>query len=187
MEDNDLFFDGVTRSSPKSVLGVKLLICYALASLDEPIARQSFCAFLQKEGYVNFFTANTVLDELIADGTVVELDYHEKPSLQGTQKGKEIASTLENELYASVREGVVKGCLKLVSRERSERENDVIIEKKDDGYDVTLQIKNADEILLAVTVKVADALQAEQLKEGFLKSPGGLYSDIITRLTENAE
>ncbi len=39
--------------------------------------------------------------------------------------------------------------------------------------------------MLSLTLNVTDALQAEQLKEGFLNNPGALYSDIIDRLTGN--
>ncbi len=72
--------------------------------------------------------------------------------------------------------------MNVVARARSERENNVIITKKDDSCDVTFEIQSNGDVLLSLTLNVADVLQAEQLKDGFLDNPDELYSDIIDRL-----
>ena len=56
------------------------------------------------------------------------------------------------------------------------------IEKLEDSVNVTFEIESLGETLLSLTLNVADVLQAEQLKDGFLDDPGALYSDIIDRL-----
>ncbi len=182
MVDFDAFSGGIDNGSPRSMLGIKVLICYTLASVKVPVGRQNFCEFLQKEGYVNYFASNEALDELIRDGMVAALDFHNVDSVTVTPEGELNAHTLENEIYSSVREGVVKGALKLVARERTERENTVNIEKVENGYEVTFIIRNGDDVLMSLSLGVPDAPQAEQLKEGFLNSSSQLYSDIIERL-----
>ena len=89
---------------------------------------------------------------------------------------------LEKNLLPGVRERAVKTALNIVSRARSERENKVTIEKLEDGCNVTFEIESLGETMLSLTLNVADVLQAEQLRDGFLDDPGALYSDIIDRL-----
>lgn len=182
MAEFDAFTGGIDNGSPRSMLGIKVLICYALSSLKEPIGRQVFCEFLQKEGYVNYFAATEAIDELVRDGMITACDFHGKSSLSITQAGEQNAHALEDEIYSRIREGVVKGALKLSSRERTERENTADIVKTENGYDVIFKIKNGDEVLMSLSLSVFDIAQAEQLREGFFESPAALYTDIIDRL-----
>ena len=85
-------------------------------------------------------------------------------------------------MLPDVRDKAVKSALNIVARARSKRENKVLIEKVEDGCNVTFEIHSLGQTMLSLTLNVADEYQAEQLKDGFLDDPGALYSDIIDRL-----
>ncbi len=182
MFEFDAFAGGIEIGGLRNMLEIKILICYILNSVKTPMTRNQICDALQKTGLVNYFDTNSAIDELLENGTVKEQEYVGEMHLTVSQKGGTSAVQLQNTLLPGIRDRAVKAAIGIVSRARSERENTVEIEKLEDSCNVTFNIESAGETLLSLTLNVADVLQAEQLKEGFLDDPGALYSDIISRL-----
>ncbi len=178
----DAFAGGIEIGGLRNMLEIKILICYILKSVKTPMKRNQICDSLQKTGLVNFFDANSAIDELLENGTICEDEYVGESHLVITANGARSASALENTLLPGVRDRAVKTALNIVARARSERENKVEIEKTETGCNVTFEIESLGETMLSLTLNVADVLQAEQLKDGFLNDPEALYSDIIDRL-----
>lgn len=178
----DAFAGGIEIGGLRNMLEIKILICYILKSVKTPMKRNQICDSLQKTGLVNFFDTNAAIDELLENGTICEQEYVGEPHLVVSPTGGNSALALENTLLPGVRDKAVKAALNIVSRARSERENKVKIEKLENGCNVTFEIQSLGETMLSLTLNVADVLQAEQLKDGFLDDPGALYSDIIDRL-----
>lgn len=178
----DAFAGGIEFGGLRSMLEIKILICYILDSVKTPMTRNQICDVLQKTGLVNFFDANSAIDELLDSNTIKEEEFVGEPHLVVTAKGSNSAKELEKQLLPGVRDRAVKVALNTVVRARSERENTVNIKKADNGYDVTFEIESNGDKLLSLTLNVFDEWQAEQLRDGFLDDPGALYSDIINRL-----
>ncbi len=179
----DAFASGVELGGPRSMLYIKVLVCYVLKSVKVPMTRTQLCDAMQQAGLINYFDLNAAIDELLSSGILLEQEYVGLPHIVVSEIGSYSATELEETLFPHVREKAVKTALSLIARARSERENNVIIEKKENGVDITMQIQSQDEVLLSLTLSVSDTLQAEQLREGFLNNPSALYSDIIDRLT----
>ncbi len=182
MVEFDAFAGGIEIGGLRSILEIKILICYVLKSVKTPMKRNQICDSLQKTGLVNYFDTNSAIDELLENGTIVEVEYVGESHLEVTPLGASSATALENQLLPGVRDRAVKAALNIVARARSERENKVEIEKLEDSVNVTFEIESLGQTMLSLTLNVADVLQAEQLKDGFLDDPGALYSDIIDRL-----
>ena len=180
----DAFASGIDFGGLRSMLDIKILVCYILKSVKVPMTRTQICDAMQQTGLANFFDVNSAIDELLENGAIVEKEYVGEPHLTVSQVGGNSALELEKNLLPGVRERAVKTALNIVSRARSERENKVTIEKLEDGCNVTFEIESMGTTMLSLTLNVADFLQAEQLKEGFLNDPGALYTDIIDRLTK---
>ena len=182
MVEFDAFAGGIEFGGLRSMLEIKILICYILKSVNAPMTRNQICDVLQKTGLVNFFDANSAIDELLENKAVKEEEYIGEVHLVITPKGARSADELEKQLLPGVRDRAVKTALNMIARARSERENNVEIKKVENGYDVTFVIESNGDKLLSLTLNVSDEWQAEQLKDGFLDDPGALYSDIINRL-----
>ncbi len=178
----DAFAGGIEIGGLRSMLEIKILICYILDSVKTPMTRNQICDVLQKTGLVNFFDANSAIDQLLESETLKEEEYVGEAHLVITPKGSNSAKELEKQLLPGVRDRAVKTALNMITRARSERENNVEIKKVENGYDVIFVIESNGDRLLSLTLNVADEWQAEQLKDGFLNDPGALYSDIINRL-----
>ncbi len=182
----DAFASGVEIGGPRSMLYIKVLVCYVLKSVKVPMTRTQLCDAMQQAGLINYFDLNAAIDELLANGIVIEQEYMGAPHIVVSELGGYSAAELEETLFPHVREKAVKTALNLIARAKSERENNVIIEKVENGVNITMQIESQSEILFSLTLNVSDTLQAEQLREGFLNNPSDLYSGIIDKLTENS-
>lgn len=178
----DAFASGIDYGGLRSMLDIKILVCYILKSVKAPMTRAQICDAMQQTGLANYFDVNSAIDELLQTKAVLEKEYVGEPHLVVSQVGGNSAVELEKNLLPGVRERAVKAALNIVSRARSERENKVTIEKLEDSCNVTFEIESLGETMLSLTLNVADVLQAEQLRDGFLNDPGALYSDIIDRL-----
>ena len=61
----DAFSAGVEPGGLYSSQEIKILICYMLAGVGEPLARHSVLEILSGNGMANFFEAGAAVDELI--------------------------------------------------------------------------------------------------------------------------
>ncbi len=179
----DAFASGVDVGGPRSMLYIKVLVCYVLKSVKVPMTRSQLCDAMQQAGLINYFDLNAAIDELLKNGVLIEKEYMGSTHLSVSKIGDYSATELEENLFPNVRDKAVKTALSIVARARSERENEVILDKLEDSVNVTFKIESQGDTLLSLTLNVSDILQAEQLKDGFLSNPGALYSDIIDRLT----
>lgn len=183
MVEYDAFASGIEYGGLRNMLEIKILICYMLSMVKEPMTRKQLAACLQETGLVNYFDLNTAIDELLTTGgSIYEADYLGEQALYITEKGRYNARTLETTLIKATRDRAVAAAMKLLSRARAERETVVNIVKSESGYNVTLGIDGLGEQLLKVSVYAPDILQAEKLKEGFLDNPSKLYECIIDSL-----
>ncbi len=165
------------------MLEIKILVCYVLTNVKEPMTRKQLCDCLQNMEIVNFFDLNEAIDDLIKHGMINEEDYLCEKYLFITDSGKNNAKTLETDLSKTMRERSVNAALKMVSRAKAERETKVNIRKTETGYYVTFIIEGFGENLLELTLFAADIFQAEQLRDGFLSDAPGVYSMIIDKIT----
>jgi hypothetical protein len=182
MVEFDAFAGGIVIGGLRNMLEIKILVCYTLSSVDMPITRNQLCDSLQQTGLVNYFDANTAIDELLESESVFENEEAGVKYLEVAPKGRNSARELENTLLPGVREKAVKAAISIAKRARFEKENNAVINKTENGYDVVLEIEDAGVKYFSLTLNVPDILQAEQLRDGFLNDPGNIYSTVIDSL-----
>lgn len=183
MSGFDAFASGIVYGGLRNMLEIKILVCYMLDKVKEPMSRKQLCDCLQDTGLVNYFDLNTAIDELLNAKMICEVEYLDEVCLSVTDAGKSSSKELETVLTHTTRERSVKAALKLLARARAERETTVKIEKIETGYNVTFIIEALGDEMMSLSLYVADILQAEQLKDEFLNDPAGLYTLIIDKLT----
>ena len=178
----DAFSAGVEPGGLYSSQEIKILICYMLAGAGEPMQRQSVVDIIAGNGMANFFETVAALDELVRQGHLSEGD----EGLTLTDTGRQVADSLSGRIPYTLRERSVKAALRLLTRIRRERENTVVMQKLERGYRVTCAIQDADEPLMEVSLRVADELQAELVREQFLTDPTLLYRTLLAVMTGDA-
>lgn len=183
MVDFDAFASDIVYGGLRSMLEIKVLVCYLLDRVKEPMSRKQLCDCVQETGLVNYFDINTAIDELLESGMIYEDMYQGDEALFLAEKGKNNAAVLETTLTNTTRDRSVKAALKLLARARTERETKSEITKTETGYQVAFEIEGFGEKLMGLSLYAADVLQAEQLKEAFLNDAAGLYTTVIDKLT----
>jgi hypothetical protein len=179
----DTFAHGVEPGGLYNTNEIKILICYMLAGAGEPMPRQTVLDIIYGNGMANLFEAGAAIDELIRYDNIIE---SEDGSLSLTETGRQIADTLSGMIPLTLRERSVKSAIQMLTRIRRERENTVTIEKLDKGCNVTCTINDQHSPLLSITLRVADTLQAQIIKENFLNDPVLFYRSVLSALTGDA-
>ena len=187
----DAFDEGIEPGGLRSRNEIKVLVCYLLKSIEQPISKQLINEILQENSLANYFEINQAVSDLVRAGSLEEesLRRLEEAAQEGdtvyrvTDQGRSAAQTLEVNLPRSVREKAVNAAIRLLTRAKREQENRIDIEKLENGYHVTFTIYDSTDELLKLTIFVADSMQVETVRKNFLNDPVKLYSNIIASLT----
>lgn len=182
----DAFTAGVEPGGLISSKEIKLLVCYLLASVDQPLARPHLLELLQYEGLANYFEVGQAVEELYRQGNIA-LEDEQAETFRITETGREIARTLETALPYSVRQKAVRAATRLLAQLKRERENRVQIEKTEGGYSVVCTSLDNDRVLMSVRLLVPDLLQAQAVKQQFSEDPLRVYGGVIALLTGDSE
>ena len=161
----DAFDEGIEPGGLRSRNEIKVLVCYLLKSIEQPISKQLINEILQENSLANYFEINQAVSDLVRAGSLEEAAQEGDTVYRVTDQGRSAAQTLE------------------VNLPRSVRENRIDIEKLENGYHVTFTIYDSTDELLKLTIFVADSMQVETVRKNFLNDPVKLYSNIIASLT----
>ncbi len=182
MPIQDAFSAGVEPGGLYTSQEIKILICYMLLGVGEPMERQMVTELIAGNGMANFFETAAAVDELARQGHLTE----EEGRISLTETGRQVGDTLAGMIPYTLRERSVKAALQLLTRIRREQGNTVELEKLDHGYRVTCTIQDSASPLMSVSLRVADDMQAGLIRENFLDDPTLLYRSLLAILTGDA-
>ena len=180
----DTFDEGISLGGMRSKTEIRTLICYMLRSVGAPMSKETIINALMEKGLANYFETSASFDDLVRNGNIALSDTD--PELYvNTANGNMIATQLEDTLAPTVKERAIECALTLLRQQRIESENHVVIEKCDNGYNVTCAISGGDMDLLRFTLYVPDITQARLMRKNFYKNPEMYYAVMIAMLTRN--
>ena len=177
--NHDAFSAGVEPGGLWNKNDIRILLCYILASVNAPLARQDLTRIIQEKGLANYFEAEDAL-AWGQDFSAV-LDYVEEHGIQAA--GREIAHSLDATLPLSVRDKALKAAFTLLAHARAQRENRVDLRETEQGLQVTCHVSGGDTDLMTLSLYVPDKAQAEMVRECFFQDPEGLYQLVMATLT----
>ena len=182
----DAFTGGVEPGGLRSQSDIRLLICYMLASVQEPLSKEDIVMVLQDNGLANYFEAASALSDLLSKKNCDVLP--ENPNLCiANNTTMDISRELDSTLPPSVRERAVNGALNLLARAKRERENKVSIDKHGNGYHVTCHISGGKGDLMTITLYAPDLYQARVIKKNFHRNPEAVYQALMSLMTGNKD
>ncbi len=177
----DAFTAGVEPGGLNNTQEIKILLCYMLYSVKQPIQRDDLVDILLSRGMANYFDTENAIEELLRHGHLTE---GEDKLLTVTNTGGQIGDNLSVRVPYTLRERAVEGALQLLKRHRIEEENKVEIRRLEGGgYEVTCIVLDGERALMSTTLRVADEWQANEVKERFLTDPALLYRSSLAVLT----
>lgn len=173
------FVDGVEPGGIYQSTDIKLLVCYMLLNVREPLPRQSVLDIVAGGGMANFFETETAIDELVDLKNIQE---DAEGLLQLTEQGRTAAQDLAGRLPYTLRQRSVQAALALLARSRREKENSFSVKQNQHGCAVTCRIHQGSSDLLSLTLQVADEQQANWIGENFINDPVALYQSVLELL-----
>lgn len=180
----DAFDAGIELGGLRSRDDIRLLICYLLKSIDAPMTRQMLNDSMQEDGLANFFEVGQAIEELLKTGNITADILEDEEVITVTEKGREAAELLQTSLPRTVREKAVNSAIRLTTKAKVERDNNIEVKKEDDGgYTITFTLFDRGTELMKLSIYVVDSLQLETVKQNFINDPVKVYSSIITSLT----
>ena len=180
----DTFDEGISLGGIRSKTEVRILICYLFTAVKQPMSKETVVDALLDRGLTNYFEASSCFDDLVKSGNLE--NSQENPKLYNvTANGRLISEQLENTLALTVKERAFECAMTLLETEKKEKENKVIIEKLENGYNVTCSISGGDIELMSVSLYLADMEQARTVKKNFYKNPQLFYKVMLATMTRN--
>lgn len=161
---------------------IKILVCYIISSINEPVPGQMLANVLHYEGIANCFEVNDAIASLCKNGHLKLIDEKEDIYII-TESGRDIAETLKTSLPLTVKDRAYTAALKMVSRFRNSKESDIKITKEDGKTFITCSAMDNGVPFMSVKLLVSDEEQALFIKNKFLND-SGIYSEIIELLTK---
>ena len=180
----DAFDAGIELGGLRNRDDIRLLVCYLLKSVDSPMTRQMLNEAMQEDGLANYFEVGQAIEELLKTGNITADILGDDEVISVTEKGREAAEMLQTSLPKTVREKAVNSAIRLITKARVERENQIQVKKEENGgYTITFTLFDKNTQFMKLSVYVCDSLQLEQVKQNFINDPVKVYSTIITSLT----
>lgn len=176
----DAFTGGVDPGGLWTKNDVRILICYILSSVREPLSREDLCGIIQGKALANYFETGEALTALEERGHI----RRQGEGYTATDTGREIAQRLDVELPLAVRDKALAAAMEALALGRAQRENRVEVEEAQRGYRVTCHISGGGGMdLMSVALYVPDREQAALARENFYKDPDGVYRLMLAALT----
>lgn len=167
--------------SLSDIYEIKILICYLLSCIEQPLSKEQVNYVFQFNSIVNYFSFCQALKELIDTHHIEEIFSVEdgKKILQLMPMGKNTASTLSGILQKSTRDKIISTAKQVLVSEQQERDHQVSVTKVEDGYMVHLVIHDIGSDLLEMTLFAPDKQAAQQMAERFNQDAVILYRGML--------
>lgn len=185
MREYDAFRQGVEPGGMMTTADVRLLVCYLLKGLGEPVTKEVLTDALCEGGLANFFEVTSAADALVELGQAEKSsgrDGKERYSI--TESGKQVAETLLTDLPRSVREKALRRAMYRATMEKRSQENEIETKKTGDGYEVNLSVGKGEDALMRFSFRVPAKEQARALEKGFLEHLDELCEEVYRILLQ---
>lgn len=180
----DAFIAGVEPGGLTNLQEIRILLCYMLNTVGQPVPRDAVTEIIIGGGMANYFDTEAAVEELLRGHHLTE---DGDKMLSVTATGAQIGDSLSVRIPYTLRERSVAAALKLLKRRQVEQDNKVDIRKLEEGgYAVTCTVQDRGQDLLSVTLRVADQWQAQQIREQFYADPALIYRGNLAMLTGDA-
>ena len=161
---------------------VRILICYILSAINEPISGVMLGEVLHNEGIANIFEVSDSLASLTETGHILELENRENEFVI-TDNGRYVADTLKTSLSMVVKDRAYSAVFKMLSRIKNSKQTDFKVSRENDRTFITCSALDNGAAFMSIKLLVADEDQAIFIKNKFLDNTSEIYSKIIEMLT----
>ncbi len=178
---SNAFSAGIVPGGLRDKSEIKILICYIMDKIKNPLKKSDVALALQTYGLANYFEVSDAFSEMLSGGSI--LKQGESGYVIGPQ-GKMIVEELSKTLPSVVRDRAIQAIRMYVERTKAEKENKVIIKENEFGFDVTCIVSDGSFEMLKLTLYAPDREAANKIKSNFYKNPGEIYAKILVLMAD---
>lgn len=174
---------GVARGGLFSTADIKILICYILNAINEPVPVEMLANVLHYEGLANAFEVSDAIVSLASKGQIIATD-ESGQIYQITNSGRDTANTLKSSLSSVVKERAYLAVMKMFAKFKNAKDNRFEITHENDATYLSCSALDGGKPFMTVKLLITDEEQAGYIRERFLENPSKIYSKIIEMLTQ---
>lgn len=163
----------------------KLLLLYIIDKIDLPISNIQLTEIVLENNFINYFTLQEYIDELISSNLIMKVNQNDKDRLMISSKGKEVLSLFKNRLSTediNKLDSYINVKMNLIKKEATISADYTI--ENGNSYVVSLGASEKNIPLMEIKVTVASNKQARELCTKWKANPSDLYTKIIKVLIE---
>ncbi len=174
---------GVARGGLFSTSEIKILICYILNAISEPVPVDMLANILHYEGLANAFEVSDAIVSLAQSGHIIAVDKAEQ-IYQITPSGKDTADTLKSSLSSVVKERAYLAVMKMFAKFKNAKDNAFEITYENGATYLSCSALDGGKPFITIKMLITDEDQGNYIREKFLENPAKVYSKIIEMLTQ---
>ncbi len=168
-----------------STAEIKILICYILTELNEPVPTDGMVNLLHYEGIANAFEVSDAFHSLEKSGMIFSPENDGRFTV--TEQGKSVHETLKDSIPITVKNRALTATKKMLTRNRNAENSDISITHEDGMTYVTCTALDRKKPLLSIKMVVVDDAQGQRIKDRFLENSTEICSTVINLLTCESE
>ena len=174
------FVGGIEPGGLTNDFEVKILICFLLKKIEQPLSFDQVNEILQKTGFVNYFEFVEAVSELQkTEHVLLTTDENGQEVFQLSEIGEAMAQTFHHTLPLTVREKTVESARELIQMQKQLEETEVRYHAVDDGYILTMKLKDIGSDLMDLSVFVPSEDECMEIRERIYADPLLLYKTLL--------
>lgn len=179
---SEAFTAGVVRGGLTEVSQIKILICYVIANVQQPLSHSGLLEALSGMGYANYFDCAGAISELL-DSDNIKLNSNGHYTL--TASGRNIAELLSSDVALTVRERVLVYADVIARRESNSQSCTAEIERLAKGWRMRGVVKDNEGEIFAIEATFSELGMAQRAKNCFLDNVEKLVLENFSLLTDS--
>ena len=174
------FVGGIEPGGLTNDFEVKILICFLLKKIEQPLSFDQVNEILQKTGFVNYFEFVEAVSELQkTEHVLLTTDENGQEVFQLSEIGEAMAQTFHHTLPLTVREKTVESARELIQMQKQLEETEVRYHAVDDGYILSMKLKDIGSDLMDLSVFVPSEDECVEIRERIYADPLLLYKTLL--------
>ena len=153
---------------------VRVLICYLLDRLKQPVTEEQLYEIAEESGVINYFYYSEALEGLLKNNSLTRTERDGKVYIEPTEKGRFGADYFNDTVPLYFRKEILKAALSYFARLERESSADIDIAETVNGCEVRY-------------LYAPDREQAELIREKIMLDPAGFYRRVLGYALENKE
>ncbi|MBE6053016.1 MAG: DUF4364 family protein [Clostridium sartagoforme] len=161
----------------------KLLVLYVTDSLKQPITNTQLTEIILENNFINYFTLQQYISELIASDFLRYETVNEKKLIGITNKGANILSLFSDRISSIKKKIIDDYLLSMIDSIKKELtiQSDYTL-GNDNSFIVDLQALENNNLLIALKVSVPSKKQAISLCNRWKENPSDIYNKLMNSL-----